>query len=784
MAQPQKTKAALMEECAELKQRLAVLEEQGRFLNYAYGLARIGVWEHDVIADRTSCSDVTYRIFGYEPGEIEPNTKTFFDRVHPDDRDRIQAFLDDASTRKIAAGEIDYRLRLPSGAEPVVHSNINFTYDGNGNLLNMLGTTQDVTETRRAEELLRRSEENFRSLMVNNPVAIAVTNRDGRCMTANPAMVKIFGYDDEEDFKKVPVYLHYHDIEDRKQLYAALERDGMIRDFPVTARRKDGSLYSGALTSVYIKTKSGGFEMLTMFVDITERKRYETELKKAAEFLGEAQRIAHMGNWEWDIATGKLVWSDEVFRIFGYKPAEFEATYSAFIDAVHPDDRDCVKKAVNEAVFNKKTYDMDHRIVCADGEERTVHERGVVTYDHGGQPVKMSGTVQDITERKRLDAELLRAQKLETIGGLAGGIAHDFNNLLLGIIGNVSLAKNFVKPDDKVFSFLNNIEKTAMRTKDLTRQLLTFSKGGEPIREAAPVNQLIKDCAALVLRGSNIECKYDFPEGLHNVEIDEGQISQVFNNLILNARHAMLGNGGRIIDISARNVRLAGTEGVPLNEGDYVRITVKDSGSGIAPEIIRKIFDPFFTTQERASGLGLAISYSIIKKHGGHICVESREKCGASFDVYLPALTVARAERADRPAVEPAAHGSGKVLVMDDEDVVRDVSGEMLKLLGYDSDFATDGRQAVEMYKKAWDAGTPYAAVIMDLSIPGGTGGKDAIVKLLEIDPGVKAIVSSGYSKDPIMSNFRKYGFSDVIAKPYRVSEFSRIVKGVIKGRS
>ncbi|MBI5886348.1 MAG: PAS domain-containing protein [Deltaproteobacteria bacterium] len=784
MAQTQKTKAALMEECAELKQRLAALEEKDRFIRCAYDLARIGVWEYDVSADRTSCSDGTYKIFEYKPEQTNLNPGAFLDRVHPDDRERVQAFLGDAAGKKNATGEIDYRLRLPSGAEPVVHSNINFTYDENGNLINMLGTTQDVTEAKRAEEFLRRSEENFRSLMMNNPVAIAVTNRDGQCMTANPAMVKIFGYDDEEDFKRVPVYLHYHDIEDRKQLYAALERDGMVRDFPVTAKRKDGTLYYGALTSVYIKTKSGGYEMLTMFVDITERKRHEAELKQTIEFLNEAQTMAHMGSFDWDLVTNVITGSDEAYRIFGYNKDELTVTYPVFLDSVHTNDKDCVVKSLESAILNKKSFDMEYRIIRTDGEERTIHGRGAVAYGHEDKPVRMYGTVQDITERKRLDAELLRAQKLETIGGLAGGIAHDFNNLLLGIIGNVSLAKNFVRPDDKVFSFLNNIEKTAMRTKDLTRQLLTFSKGGEPIREAAPVNQLVKDCAALVLRGSNIECKYDFPEDLHNVDIDEGQISQVFNNIILNARHAMLGNGGRVINITARNVRLAETNGVPLRDGDYVRITVKDSGPGIAPNIIHKIFDPFFTTQERASGLGLAISYSIIKKHGGHVCVESREGRGASFDVYLPAVTVANAGRAIQSVVETGPAGSGKVLVMDDEEVVRDVSGEMLKLLGYDADFATDGGQAVEMYRKAWDAGAPYAAVIMDLSVPGAMGGKDAIGKLLEIDPGVKTIVSSGYSKDPIMSDFKKYGFTDVIAKPYRVSEFSRIVKGVITGKS
>lgn len=782
MAEPSRTKAALIAQIDELKAKLAYLEGQKRFCNEACALCRIGVWEYDVVTDATVYSDSLYHLFGYELKEVEASKLAFLERVEPEDKARLQAIIEEACANNAPFVQTDYRVSLPSGVQNFIHTNINFTYDADGKLLRMIGSVQDITEAKRSEEQLRRSEENFRRLMESNPVAIAVTNKEGQCMTANLAMVKIFGYDSEEDFKSVPVYKHYHDIEDRKRLYAALERDGKVMDFPVTAMRKDGSLYFGELTSVYIKTKEVGYELLTMFVDTTERRRHEAELKKTVELLNLAQKMSQMGSYDWDLVSNVIIGSDEAYRIFGYNKDALKVTYEVFIESVHPDDKDHVIKSLNDAISNKTPLDMEYRILRAGSEERHIHGRGIITYDHDGKPIKMAGTVHDVTEKRKLDAELLRSQKLESIGRLAGGIAHDFNNLLLGIIGNVSLAKNFVKQDDRVFTFLNNIEKTAMRTKDLTSQILTFSKGGEPIRELLPIKQLLRDCAALVLRGSNIECNYDLSENLPNVEIDEGQISQVFNNIFLNARHATLNAGSREINIAAKAVHVTKTDGTPLPDGDYVRISIKDSGAGIPPEIIHKIFDPFFTTQERASGLGLAVAYSVIKKHGGHIGVESKPGQGATFNVYLPAVATVRTEKSATTPQEIPASGGDKVLVMDDEEVVRDVTGEMLKLIGYRAEFAIDGSQVIEMYKKAYNMGAPYAAVIMDLTIPGAMGGKEAIDKLIAINPKIKVIVSSGFSKDPIMSNYKKYGFAGVLAKPYRVSEFSRIVREVLAG--
>lgn len=296
------------------------------------------------------------------------------------------------------------------------------------------------------------------------------------------------------------------------------------------------------------------------------------------------------------------------------------------------------------------------------------------------------------------------------------------------------------------------------------------------MREHTSIEQLVKDTAALVLRGSEVRCEYCFPEGLWPVEIDQGQISQVINNIVLNARQAMK-DEGRLL-VTADNVTVTEGASAPLSPGRYVKLTFKDSGMGIPKKIIQKVFDPFFTTKRKASGLGLSVSYSIVKKHNGHMGVESNEGEGAKFFVYLPAPERVKEVKIDDGLVK----GKGRILVMDDEEMVRDVSGEMLKILGYDVEFAKEGKDAVELYRAAMGEGRRFDAVILDLTVPGGMGGKETLQRLLEIDPGIKAIVSSGYSHDPIMSDFRKFGFCGVIAKPYMVSEFSSIVSRILAG--
>jgi CheY-like chemotaxis protein len=307
-------------------------------------------------------------------------------------------------------------------------------------------------------------------------------------------------------------------------------------------------------------------------------------------------------------------------------------------------------------------------------------------------------------------------------------------------------------------------------------QLLTFAKGGVPIKKIISIANLLKESANLTLSGSTSRCEFSIPEDLWSVEADEGQISQVFSNLLLNADQAMPEGG--VIKIRAENFLVEGKSELPLSRGKYLKLTFADQGVGISPQYLDKIFDPYFSTKQKGSGLGLATTYAIIQNHFGHTKVESQIGVGTTFTVYLPAL---EAEIfVDEQETISLSMGQARFLVMDDEEMVREVIGRMLDHLGYEADFASDGSQAIEEFARAKEAGRPFVAVILDLTIPGGMGGKETIKKLLEIDPHVKAIVSSGYSDDLMMADFRKYGFCEVIAKPYKISELSKTLHKVI----
>ncbi len=383
--------------------------------------------------------------------------------------------------------------------------------------------------------------------------------------------------------------------------------------------------------------------------------------------------------------------------------------------------------------------------------------------EFGGKTM-MQGVFRDISERQKAEEERLRFSKLESMSTLAGGIAHDFNNILTAILGNIGLAMLDSKKEPQVQDRLAQAEQACLRAQALSRQLLTFAKGGAPIKKIVSIANLLKESANLTLSGSKSRHEVSIPDDLWSVEADEGQINQVISNLLINADQAMPEGG--VIKITAENMLVKAESNLPLSGGKYVKFAIADQGIGISPKYLDKIFDPYFSTKQKGSGLGLATAYSIIKNHSGHIQVESQIGVGATFHVYLPATD--KGVPAESVAVKPAM-GQGKVLIMDDEAMVREVLGRMLSRLGYEVDFASDGSQAIEKFVRAQAEGRPFTAVILDLTVPGGMGGKDAIKELLKIDPQVKAIVSSGYSEDPIMADFKKYGFSEVIAKPYRV---------------
>jgi PAS domain S-box-containing protein len=385
-------------------------------------------------------------------------------------------------------------------------------------------------------------------------------------------------------------------------------------------------------------------------------------------------------------------------------------------------------------------------------------------------------------ERRRLEERLQHAQRMESIGTLAGGIAHDFNNLLAGIVGYISLAQLRTHPGDSVFDLLSKAEETTLRAKDLTQRLITFSKGGAPIKRTISVPEMIMDSAGLSLGSSNVRCNFSISPVLRSVDVDERQMGQVISNLILNAKEAMP-NGG-VITVRAENATLneGGTVGgISSGHDQYVMISIEDEGGGIAPEDLRRVFDPYFTTKEmgaqKGMGLGLTIAHSIVTKHGGHLEVQSQVGKGSTFRVYLPAS----GEIPDKK--EEVRLGRLRILVMDDEAIVRDVLGQMLKHLGYDASFASDGAEAVFLYKEAMASGRPFDASILNSSIPGGMGGKETVKKLKEIAPDIRAVLSTGYPSEAIMGDFRKYGFFAVLPKPCKIDELGRVLESALSSR-
>ena len=378
-------------------------------------------------------------------------------------------------------------------------------------------------------------------------------------------------------------------------------------------------------------------------------------------------------------------------------------------------------------------------------------------------------------ERNKSEEELLKMEKLESLGILAGGIAHDFNNILTSIIGNISVAKLYSKKGDNIYERLDKAEKASLRARDLTLQLLTFSKGGSPVRKVVRIGDLVRESAGFALRGSGVRCELSVPDDIWPVEVDEGQISQVVQNLVINANQAMPKGG--MIKIRAGNMTVSSHE-LPLAPGNYVKISFWDCGIGISPEHLVRIFDPYFTTKKGGSGLGLATTYSILKKHGGYIDVESKVNVGTTFHVYLPAS--ASRPRRDAENVEVPRDCKGRIMVLDDDEMVRDAAVAMLGSIGYRVEPVADGAEAINEYRAAVENKTPFDLVIMDLTIPGGMGGKECIKKLLAIDPDVKAVVSSGYSDDPILSAYGQYGFRGVVTKPYRLEELSQTICRII----
>ena len=392
-------------------------------------------------------------------------------------------------------------------------------------------------------------------------------------------------------------------------------------------------------------------------------------------------------------------------------------------------------------------------------------------------------------EHKQMEAQINLLQKMESIGTLAGGIAHDFNNLLFVTLGNINLAEDNLQKGNSAFENLKAAEKSCLQAKKLTKKLITFSKGGSPVKEETSIDKLVRDMVIDALKESDVQPAFSIPYDIKPIKIDIVQIKQVVNNITVNAKEAMNNKG--VLKTDIENVDITKKDNLPLAPGKYIKLSFKDNGIGISKQNINKIFDPYFSTKgrgaEKAQGLGLAICHSIITRHNGSITVESEPDAGATFLIYLPALT-SKEPDLQKPAKKPVAKvpaqhlgtNKGKILVMDDEEAIRTLMHQMINRLGYDVETCIDGKEAIETYIKAMELKQPFDAVILDLTNKLGMGGQQTMEKLLEIDPDTKGIIITGYSDDPVVTNYRAYGFSDFITKPATRDKLSRVISEVI----
>lgn len=738
--------------------------EQDERLRLAAQMGKVGIWEWNIPDNRVTWSESHYAIHGVAHDQFDQTVEGFAALVHPDDRAEVA----EAIQRTLTGGvpyEVEFRSIRPDGETIWLYANAVLIQE-HGRPTRMLGATMDITQRKRTEEANAR----LAAIVDSSDDAIVAKTLDGIITSWNRSAERMFGYTEAEAVgRHISLIVPDDRRREQKDVLERLRNGEAIQHFETVRRTKDGRLLTISLTVSPIKDSRGrtiGASKIAR--DITERKRTETKLREAQERLHAVVNNAPITLFAFDQAGTVTFAAGQ--RLF---PAA-EDSVSAMIDRPI---RDIFRDAAWMLADIERASSGSAFTNVGELAGRWTEVHWTPLRDDGGAIVGAIGVASDVTEKKRTEQEIIKVSKLESLGILAGGIAHDFNNILTAIVGNLALAKMYLKPDDKALTRVVESEKAALRAQTLTYQLLTFSKGGQPIKRTIALGEFLHESAEFPLQGSNVRCDVSVPEDLWLIEADEEQINQVIVNLVLNAQQAMPAGGG--VRIVAKNVTVAEGDGLPVPPGDFVRITVRDQGVGIRRDDIEKIFDPFFTTKPKGSGLGLTSAYWIIKRHGGHMVAESTMGSGSTIVFYLPRSS------ADRPAgLAPdtvTVRGKGRILFMDDEAPIRDFTSELLAQLGYEVVVCADGHEAIERFEKARLEGRPFDAVILDLTVRTGMGGQEAIAHLRRLDPQVKAIVSSGYSTDPVMADFSSYGFAARAAKPYRAKDFSAVLAEVLQ---
>lgn len=742
----------------------------------------------------------TSHILEYSEDEIIGKPFWFF--VHPED---VKLAKERASARLRGEKVISrYEARIITKSNKVKWIDFSVsTIQLNGRLA-ILGSASDITDRKRIEMDLKASEEKFYKAFHSSPIPMTINSyNDGVYREVNEASLKIFEYSQQEAIGRSIFDLNvFADNEEMNRFINEMRRNQKIQNFHVVFRTKSGLLKNCIINSdVFISSDEK--LVISSIVDITDiiqskqiiDEQYK-ELQKVNRDLLKIQdelRLRNMQLYEEKerfnrvlesihdavIVTDKngiitmannatvrllnreytLLVNNDIASVLNIDCKNNEPfNFSDIIDRLHS------KSIIQECILqlNNKHYDIELHILPLK--------------DHSGL---ITGTViilRNITEKKKIEEQMLQTSKLESVGLLAAGIAHDFNNILTSIVGNISIVKHKMPESSELYHHIRDAENASFKAKELTGQLLTFAKGGAPVKKVTSLAAILKDTATFILRGSGIQCHFHIDDSVYLAEVDEGQIAQVIQNLVINAREAMEDHGE--LHITAKNIDDNDPVHAIIGNDRYIKITIQDNGPGIQSEHIEKIFDPYFTTKPHGSGLGLTVVYSIIKQHGGYIFVDSKPGAGTQFDIYLKA-TKKHIEMIAGDSNSITINGKGKVLVLEDDENIQFILRTMLEELGYEVDIATDGDQAFNKYLLSKESGQDYSFAIMDLTIPGKKGGKDTITQIRKIDYDFKVIVSSGYSNDPVMSNYQDYGFNGILPKPYRFEDLKQIIAAI-----
>ncbi|MBI5177644.1 MAG: CHASE domain-containing protein [Nitrospinae bacterium] len=612
-----------------------------------------------------------------------------------------------------------------------------------------------------------------RDLVLHNSLLGILMSRGGKIAWCNRRLEKLFGYGEGELLGSELGAIHpfSHEFEFSGKDFARAFGVGGTWYREMELKRRNGSPFWARVNANPVDAADLSSGVICVVEDISKQRETERSLRESESRWASAFESAPIGMAL--ISTfGQWLQVNEVLcAMTGYTKEELKEM--TFQDITHPED---VEKDV--AMYR---HLISGKLKSFSTVKRYIHKSGAPVYarislslirDEAGTPLHFIAQVEDITELERLEDEVVKMQRLESLGLLAGGIAHDFNNMLSTIISRIALAKLDAPEGSEMSKHLQMAEKTVMNARGLTHQLLTFSRGGMPLKKAVDTGKFLRDTSSFIMHGATCGCVARIADGLGTVEMDEGQISQVLHNIFINAMQEMPADG--TITLTAENAAVDADSRLPLPVGNYVKVSIADTGKGIAPEALGRIFDPFFSTKQKGSGLGLSIAYSVIKKHQGHISVESETGKGATFHIWLPSVAAGAAPE----AVIPRSAASGKrVLVMDDDEMFTTVLEAMLKHLGHEVKVTYEGGEAVTEYARALARGERYDAVILDLTVPAGKGGEYAVKELLKMDQGVKAVVSSAYSNNSAMAYYRQHGFAGLLAKPYEMETLRKVLE-------